>query len=305
MSYEEKEPISEKKSKTTKIQMSGTMDAKYDIPIDAYKNWDPLTLKDHFTLLILGRRRLGKTEALKNILNILHHKQKRWSDAYLFSETAHLQPLNYAFVPDEHLISFFDEKRLQGLIDIQEEMIIRNENLEKKKRKYTNILIVFDDIINDPKIRNSTALNKLFISGRHLRISTIILSQEIGSKSGINKVCMSNCDSVMTFTCHSDYDRELLSGKYLSIIDRKYGECLMNKITQEIPYQAAVIDVSLVHAKSYPEYVFKFTMPILEKKFQIGKKQKLSTKTALVLKNKGPVKIFYADVDETGFSIDF
>ena len=87
----------------------------------------------------------------------------------------------------------------------------------KKLVKPNPILICFDDIIQDAKIRRSPLLNELFTLGRHLHISTIILSQTIsGQTASLPPVVRYNAEIIQCFHTFNEYDLELLGSQFAS-----------------------------------------------------------------------------------------
>ena len=262
------------KERVLKTQPKTVKDSNGDYIIDLseIKEFDFEKVVDHYTAIFLARRRSGKSVLLRNMLYIHQKKQKRFHDAYLFSETASLQPKVNDYFPSSHRFDGFDDERLGQIIDAQESLVLENFKCEKKFKSENNILIVLDDCINDPKIRSSKNLSRLFVSGRHLKISVIILSQSFSSKAGISKVCMDNSDLIVCFTIFAKYDRELITDKYMSIFDdTKYSRALVNRIALEKPYQCMVLDTSLTTIKETSDYVYKSCLPVCTKKFMIGK----------------------------------
>ena len=93
------------------------------------QDYDPTTLPDHFSMLIYGRRRSGKTFQLRQLV---HDIRKRFTEVYLFSDTAELQDKDYAYIPKENRLKGLQEGKLGEIIDKQKEIIQHNK--QKKKR---------------------------------------------------------------------------------------------------------------------------------------------------------------------------
>ena len=125
--------------------------------------WDPTTLKNNFAMVILGRRGTGKTFILKDILNKL---KDRFDEAYLFSQTSDIQPIEaYGFIPEENQYNNFDVEVISSIYKRQEDRKRRNRRMDGiMKEKDNHILIVFDDMINDPRLRGSEWISKIFVS---------------------------------------------------------------------------------------------------------------------------------------------
>jgi hypothetical protein len=95
---------------------------------------------------------------------------------YLFSPTCEIDDLaKHLKLKKEFLISKPSEERLDQILNDQ-------DNLIKKKGieavgKSSKVLIIFDDIISDPRFLKSDAMIKLATMGRHFLISSIINTQ--------------------------------------------------------------------------------------------------------------------------------
>jgi hypothetical protein len=211
---------------------------------ETFSVFDPSTMPHNFSMAIYGRRRSGKTIVLKDILS----KTKGWfAKAYLFSETLEDQPDLYNFVPEENRFNGFDQEVMWKIYTKQQGYIRRelakakSEGRKLDKSKLDHVLFIYDDVINNPEIRSSEILNKIHVSGRHTNMASIILSQEVGGKYGINKVQRTNEDIIISFPQKSEYDRELVVGQYLSVINKNIGDSIFRTLTND-PYNCLVIE---------------------------------------------------------------
>jgi predicted AAA+ superfamily ATPase len=59
------------------------------------EEFDPNDLPEHFALIIVAARRMGKTHYLKHLLHQLHMGKRQFDAVFIFSETAALQPDNF------------------------------------------------------------------------------------------------------------------------------------------------------------------------------------------------------------------
>lgn len=234
--------------------------------------------KKGFAGIIYGRRGTGKTTLLKDFI---YHNRKMWDKAYLFSQTAKMQPENYYWVPEHRIYDQYDDSALMSIIADQK------KDVESKKKNdqddaIENILIVFDDIISEEKIRHSAAFNMLFTLGRHYYITPIVLTQSVGGANGIPKVVRDNVDVVVGFFAHNQYDRELLVERYLSILHKKIGDEIYRNITSQ-PYTAIVAVVGEPNIRTYEDYVYSYRAPVKTPKFMIGKAISLSKREVSTL----------------------
>jgi hypothetical protein len=114
---------------------------------------------------IYGQRRTGKSVALRHLL----HDVKDWyKKAYVFSETIHLQPDLFDYIPKHNQFNSFDQYKLQEIYNEQETYILKNISAGKKKEDLNYVLVLFDDCINDTNFRSSEILKRIHISGRHV-----------------------------------------------------------------------------------------------------------------------------------------
>ena len=133
------------------------------------------------------------------------------------------------------------------------------------------VLIVMDDIIQEKRVRSSPFVSELFVLGRHLDISVVVLSQEIGGRGGLPLVVRNNAEVIQLFHTFNSYDKELVGQQFASLIDKKSGQDYIHNITRD-KYTSAVIDNSNPQARGYDEYIYRYKVGDKIPKFSIGKK---------------------------------
>ena len=182
-------------------------------------------------MTITAKRRTGKSILTKDICS----KIKTWyAQVYLFSTTADLQPDLYDFIEPKNRFNGFDEAKLEQLWNQQEKIVMSLKR--NKSKELPHILLIFDDITSDPRVKKSPILNKLFVAGRHLCFAQIILSQTF---TGLPPTIRTNVDVAIAFYLDSQVDREAFSKQYLSTKNVRLGIMIFERITRE-PYQAIV-----------------------------------------------------------------
>jgi hypothetical protein len=224
---------------------------------------------------VFAKRRMGKTVLVKDLLSQI----KDWyTNIYVFSQTASLQPWNFDYVPKENIINGMNIDKLNEIWKTQSDYI--NEEMKNKpknadpsdyKKTLDHIVLVFDDVIGDPKIRNSPIFNDLFILGRHINVAVFVLSQEFGGKYGLNKVTRSNLDLIICFFPNAEYDRKLMVDQFISTINRKDGMSNLLKLTEE-PYHSAVI-ANFITDHNPENYLFTYKAKLNVPKFTIETKK--------------------------------
>lgn len=228
--------------------------------------WDYNTLPDYFTIALFAKRRSGKTFLCRYIS---YNLRKRFTDAYLFSHTADMNK-DFEFIPKENRYNHLNIGKLQEIRDEQMDAIKRHE--KDKSVKIKTPLLIFDDIIGDPKVRKDQEFLNLFTLGRHLKLNTIIISQSMGGKAGIPLVARSNLDCSIAFYLNAEYDKKLFISQFLSTKSYKEGEQVFNKTTAE-KHTAIVIDCSNLTGREYHEYCYQIKADVITSKFIIGKKK--------------------------------
>lgn len=250
------------------------------LPEKEMKEWQ------NYTCVIYGRRGSGKSYILRDFL----YKTRKWYDyVYSFSETSHLQPTLFDYIPKDNQRRGFDVEFLQKVMSQQEsevEMLINNGHEDKIKR----ILFIFDDVISDDRIRNCNAYNAIHTMGRHLRCACITLTQEVGGRYGLPKVVRDNCDLIIAFYAQNKIDREMLIDRYLSIENSKIGDAILKNITFEKFCSIAILNRKT--ARKYEDYVFKYKCDGLAPKFTIGSKETRKIENYTISTSKGIVPLF-------------
>ena len=179
------------------------------------------------------------------------------------------QPDIFEFAPEENRFDDFDLSVLSTIVNNQAEDV-KQKLKNKQENKIKNIMIVLDDMISDDRIRTSPVFNSIFTMGRHLRISSIILSQEVGGKYGVNRVCRNNCDMVLSFYLPNENDREMIIDQYLSTQSNKIGSVVFSLLTAG-DHQAIVI-LPRRNKRNYPDFCYYYKAPEKTESFFVGKK---------------------------------
>ncbi len=230
---------------------------------EEYKNikeFDYDKIPNHPVILCVAKRGSGKSYLLKYLVKELDHRF-HYNEVYLFSKTADLQEGQFSYVPKKNIFKEYDE---QKIFDIMQE----NEKIKKKYKKegnHKNVLIIFDDMINERSVTNSKMLNEIATRGRHSNISLILLSQDLSSRAGFSPTIRKNVDLYISFDIYDRSTRELCSDCYLSKFDPMVGKLLLNKITISEPYMACFVlsrnKDTAFQPKRYSDYVFKYKAP--------------------------------------------
>jgi hypothetical protein len=128
--------------------------------------------------------------------------------------------------------------------------------------RFPRRLIVLDDVVNENRIRYSTNLNKLAVSGRHIFISCIILSQSVTGSASVPPIIRRNSDYIMVVGYpRSIHERKMLAEEYLTISNEGDASAKSLRILKDVtqmPYRAFVISVINSTATEYNQFLFQY-----------------------------------------------
>ena len=191
----------------------------------------------------------GKTHLLSQLITQTY--SGCFEAIYLWSPSANLDPgydairayVEKKLDPDEEWIfDHYDPDDLKNVIDNQAQIIKLMK--EKKKKRFYSICIIVDDFSDSPDFtRNSKQLWSLFARGRHLYISTYVLSQRWRSLAPIIRL---NASVVYLHRVRNSKDYEaigeelagergkdaLISAYKMALNDRQYSFFKIDLMTE-------------------------------------------------------------------------
>ena len=241
-------------------------------------NTDIVRKEGGATIVLYGTRGSGKSHATYHLLHQLMPKRK-YTSAFLFSETAKTQEGNFPMIPP--VFKFEDLDNLGEVIDRQKQLIAYNKKMEKKgtkkRMKRSAIAIIIDDMVSDRTIRKNTDINRLFTLGRHIShkatgslIDVFILTQYA---KAIPPILRQNTDVAILFRQDGYDQRKVLVGEYLTVGSTyREGYDFFNHIN-DIPFGALAIHATRSNKKKLEDYVYKFVAPEKIPTFRIGMKK--------------------------------
>lgn len=173
----------------------------------------------------------GKTILIRDFLK---QTEDHFKEVHLISRTAKSQSI-YDFIPRDNIKDDFDEDFLSSLYQQR-----KLKKLNNNKVSLDPVLIIFDDIINDPMYKKSKIIDNIFTEGRHYNISVWFLTQNFTSLKQLQR---NNVRWAISFCHDTALERDKFSSSYLSVQNDRIGRLLFNKITKEKPYQCVVVEV--------------------------------------------------------------
>jgi len=120
-------------------------------------------LQPGMTIVLIGRRRSGKTTAIKNLL---YHLSPRMEMGWIFCPTISNNKDFSKSMPSDFIHTTLDLSLIQRIIQFQCDRI--------KKGCVRHVFIVIDDFAHDRKNLRSPVIDSLFTNGRHYFITPII-----------------------------------------------------------------------------------------------------------------------------------
>lgn len=224
----------EKLNDTTIYKNDIELAEKYQI-----NNFDPLVIPKDISggiIALVGSTGYGKTFLLRDILSKIHKNYDRF---IMFSGTAKLQK-DYDFFPKENIYEHYSEEKMEEIWD-------KNYN----SRDPEKILIILDDVINDPEFIKSQVLKKYATGARHIKLTVFLLTQFLNS---LKPIIRNNLRLVVAFESDNYKERRKFIDEYLSIINPRVGDFIYKKITSE-PFQCVVV---AVYKKDKNNKIYKY-----------------------------------------------
>ena len=179
---------------------------------------EKLSIDPASTILIVGSRRTGKTFYSKYLVNaikplysliivITHSKiKKEWSEV----------------VEDDMIFDHYDPDIIKLIV--KRNKLIINECPDINP----NVLIIFDDVLDDKSLKTDKMIEMIFTRGRHLHIGIIFNTQYLNS---ISKTMRVNSDIVIVTIQNNLQALDILYESY-GVIKKNEFIQLVNEYTQ-------------------------------------------------------------------------
>ena len=134
------------------------------------KKWDPTTVKESATILLVGRRGTGKSTLLRDLA--YRFAQNNLVDyAVGMSPTEESSTSMGSFLPRSAIYNGFEEKVVQNMMDVQRRQL-------RSSRGYRAALFL-DDCAYDKSVMKSKIIREVFMNGRHRRILLLMAMQYV------------------------------------------------------------------------------------------------------------------------------
>ncbi len=186
-----------------------------------------ITPKLPLRAMVVGPSQTGKSTLIQSM--ILDIYRGCFERIYIFSPSIELdhtwQPVKDYIKKDFKVDTnkekvYFEENdppALEEIIENQKRLI----DFMKKGdcKKMFNILIVFDDLLDDVRMmKHNSLLNSLFIRGRHMWISTIVSSQVY---RGVSSIVRKNITDMFLFKIPNQLEFDAIAEEVSALADKK------------------------------------------------------------------------------------
>ena len=203
-------------------------------------------------VLITGPSGSGKTQLVVDMLTRIY--AGCWERVYIFSPSVHLDSVwdvvkhhvhTTMGVPETEQCFFdtWDEDKVSEILKTQR-AVIEHQKKEKTSKRLYGICIVVDDFADNPAVMSSraggSALARLLVRGRHLAVSTIILSQKLRACGNLLRI---NLQALVVFRLRNRLELDAIIEELSAVYDRK-TLMEMYKLSTAAPYSFMYINLA-------------------------------------------------------------
>ena len=223
--------------------------------------YDPLNMKEDAAVIVLGKRRTGKSHTTREMLSKVGD---RYHDIVIYTGTK-FNGFWQNIIPTEYVHEGFDEYHIDQLLQAKEpivaECISRGVNGEHAEDCRCLTLVVLDDVASEEHLHGSKALGKLYTKGRHYKIAVWLLTQYAYAMA---PAIRSNCDLCVVMHQTQRKSKEAIANEFLAQVHPRVANEILKKYAHD--YQCLIIDNSeniddldqvlsvYTAAKELPEY---------------------------------------------------
>jgi Poxvirus A32 protein len=216
------------------------------------RKFSPKCMCDHPVILMVAKRRSGKSELIKDILYHLRNKIKA---GVAMSGTEVGNGFYSSFLPRLFVYHDFDVPALERLLARQKKM--------KNAGKAEPVFVILDDLAFDKKILGSKIIRELVFNGRHFFCTVIIAVQYLVD---LGPSLRTNIDFV--FCLKETMQRERLFRTFFPMVGSLSSfNQLMNVCTDN--FGALVLD-NTTHSSELKDMLYWYRAKIDRKPFKIG-----------------------------------
>ncbi|MDD4938251.1 MAG: ATPase/DNA packaging protein [Candidatus Shapirobacteria bacterium] len=177
--------------------------------------FDIKSIMSDATILLLGRRRSGKSFLCRDIL----YNHRHIPAGVVFSGTEAVSPFFSDFIPDSFIHTEYKPELINSMMDRQKRKIRETKESGQStdgKTAKNNRFIILDDLQHDAQTwKKDKTIKSIFFNGRHFNYLFILTLQYL---MGITPELRSNLDYVFLFHESSIKNRRKIFEDYCSVI---------------------------------------------------------------------------------------
>jgi hypothetical protein len=223
------------------------------------KKFDPSCIALDSTICLIGKRRVGKSAALRALLYNLRNVPR----GLVMSGTEHVNRFFGDFIPETYIYPEYDTKLMEKIFKKQSQRIRKAGGVKSIDNTF---FLVMDDLLSDSKNwKNDRQIRELLMNGRHVNILSFITMQY---PLGIPPDLRTNLDYVFIFRETIRANRKRLWENFAGVIPKfDQFETLMDAIT--VDYNCLVINNN-TSSNNLEDIVFYWKAPMDLPKFRVG-----------------------------------
>lgn len=124
------------------------------------RKFDPSDMKPHRIILLVGRRGVGKSVLMRDLMERL---SKRVDFGLAMTPTEDSAEVFRAHMPEAAVYSAFEGERLERMLAMQRALC--------RTHKQRALFVLMDDCMYDKRILRSVSMRDLFMNGRHMNVT--------------------------------------------------------------------------------------------------------------------------------------
>lgn len=171
-----------------------------------------MAMFDSPTLTIFGSRGTGKTWIARNLMYLL---QSKYPFGMVISASA-FTGFWQQHVPAWYVMEEFNPGVVNAFMRRQRDVVkaVKDGKLNVDPHAF----IILDDIIHDERFRFNEEFNKIYVMGRHMKITIITLSQKV---KGVNTTWRSNTDIAFILQQYRGPEIDTLFEEFGNVLDKR------------------------------------------------------------------------------------
>lgn len=200
--------------------------------------FDPDSMPADSAVIVLGKRRTGKSHLVADLLSKVGHK---YHDVVVYTGTK-FNKFWQRYVPEEYVHEGFQQDHIAKLLKAKEAVVAECIDKSPNGQEHgpeckCETLVLLDDVASEYHLHESKELSQLYTKGRHFKMSPWILTQYAYA---LSPAIRSNTDYAFIMHQTQRKSKEAIADEFLSQIDRKSAASVMSRHTPG--YQVMVID---------------------------------------------------------------